>query len=357
MPTTISVSGFAMPEISATPAVSGLLRVPAEWEPQEALWLSWPANPDTWPGRRERIEAWFARFAALAARFEPVRINADPSLHREIQRRLDANAPAGQVELFPIPVNDAWCRDHGAVFAFDQTGRLVALDFRYNAWGEKFSPWDLDALAAGRMAKALGIPCLHLDFVCEGGALEFDGQGSLITTASVILDPARNPGATRASMEARFREFLDLETFCCLPAGLHDDDTGGHADTFVRFFPPAGILTLHAPASHRDAAVLADNTARLTAAFPHRKMVTLPLAALPAPAGWRQPTLPALYANYVVLNGAVLVPAYGLPTSDAEAVETIGACFPDREVLPVDCRDLILEGGGLHCISQQQPAA
>lgn len=347
-----------MPETIPPPARSGLLRVPAEWEPQEALWLSWPANPNTWPGRLDLIQGWFARFAALVARFEPVRINADPRLHSGIKRHLDdAGAPAGEVEVLPIPVNDVWCRDHAAVFAFDHKQRLVALDFRYNAWGGKFAPWDLDALAAGRMAEALGIPCLQLDFVCEGGALEFDGQGSLITTESVLLDPARNPGASRASIEARFRDLLDLHTFCWLPAGLHDDDTGGHADTFVRFFPPAGILTLEAPASHPDAAVLAGNTARLAAAFPDRDLVTLPLPSLPAPAGWRQPTLPALYANYVVLNGAVLVPAYGLSSPDTEAVETLRTCFPSREILSVDCRDLILEGGALHCISQYQPAA
>lgn len=334
-------------------------RMPAEWEPQEAVWLSWPVNESLWPGRRGEIEGTFARLAALLAASVEVRINAVGEAHARIRGCLDAaGADPRAVVLYPHPTNDVWCRDHGPTFVLEDAGaRLAAIDWTFNAWGGKFLPWNNDDAVAARMAAAAGADRRRRRLVCEGGAIEVDGQGRLLTTASVLLNANRNPGWSRAAVEEELRSSLGAEEITWLPGGLVGDDTDGHIDTLARFMAP-GVTLAASPAEGGDPAdhaVLAKNRRLLLDAG--LEVVDLPQPApVAGPAGWREAHLPATYANFFVTNGAVVLPTYGQAEADDRAAGVVADCFPGRQVVGFDCRGFLIEGGAVHCLTQQQPA-
>jgi agmatine deiminase len=345
-----------------TPRTSGF-RMPAEWEPQEAVWLSWPLNPATWPDCRPQVERALAAFAAAITRFERVRINLPHAAHARIGELLTtAGADPGRVDLYDHPCNDAWCRDHGPVFVTHRdSGALAVVDFSYNAWGGKFPPWDLDDAIPGRVAAALNLPRFAIPLVAEGGALETNGAGVLLTTESVLLNPNRNPALTRRRVETRLRDALGVERIWWLPQGLVGDDTDGHIDTLTRFCSPDTLLTVVADdVNSPNHAVLARNHAKLARCrLPdgrHPTIIPLPLPDPIRPQNWREEVLPGTYANFLVINGAVLVPTYRQPANDRAALRRLADCFPGRETIGLDCYDILLEGGALHCLSQQQPA-
>ena len=333
--------------------------MPAEWETQRAVLLSWPLNPMTWEDRRAEVEATYAGFAAAISHFEDVKINCVRAEQPRILKLLsDAGADAARVELLDVPTNDAWCRDHGPVCLVNRAAGTRLLDhFRYNAWGGKFPPWDLDAAVPEHAAALLGYERNAVPMVCEGGALESNGAGLLMTTESVMLNPNRNPSMSRAQIGDTLMKSLGMDEILWLKGGLFCDDTDGHIDTLARFVNSNTVLACVAPEGSKNAPMLNENLRRLRE---YRTRLGRPLDVFPLPLpdpvappdGWREETLPASYANYLLVNGAVLAPSYRQPRNDARAAAIIGEAFPGREVVQIDCADIILEGGALHCLSQ-----
>ncbi len=343
----------------ATPAALGF-RMPAEWEPQEAIWLSWPHKRASWPGRFRGIPGVFATIVAHISRFEGVRINCADRLQtraKALCRR--AGADMRRVEFFDHPTNDAWCRDHGPIFVRnDRTGEIAVTDWVHTAWGGKYPPYDLDNTIPPLVAQKLKLRRFENDMVLEGGSIEVNGRGLLITSEQCLLHPNRNPGLTRAQIEQNLKDFLGVKRILWLGEGIVGDDTDGHIDDITRFFRPDGLITCVEP-NRRDPnhQLLQDNLERMKSFRTLRgKPFTIVTLPMPKPFAFERQRVPASYANFLIINGAVLVPTFRQRKRDAEALEIIGGCFPGREIIPVDCYELIWGLGTLHCISQQQPA-
>ena len=335
--------------------------MPAEWTPQESVFLSWPLNPRTWPGCFPETEKAYADFAATITRHELLRIICPQKENKRIAELLFShNAMLEQVEFLDIPTNDTWCRDHGPVFVRNpRSGERAIVDFTYNSWGGKFPPWDKDNAVPEKVARALGCKRFPVSFVCEGGALESNGKGDLLTTRSVILNPNRNKGISEKAAGQLLCDALGIRQVLWLDSGLPGDDTDGHIDTLARFFQEDAVLALLGPKSHPGYDTMKQNFKSLqkmrTADGKPLQAVPLPVPAPIRPEGWREEILPATYANFLLINHAVLVPTYRQDSLDREAQKIIADAFPNREIIPIDCYNIILEGGALHCLSQQQP--
>ncbi|MCX6874235.1 MAG: agmatine deiminase family protein [Verrucomicrobia bacterium] len=339
--------------------------MPPEWSPQAAVWLSWPvADPRHWGGAKQALmEAKFGEIAAAISRFEPVRINAPESAHRVIAEVCNrALAVPERVALFDHPHNDVWCRDHGPIFVKHAgSGEVAVTDWGFNAWGGKFPPWDLDDSIPGQIAAAMGLRCFKGGMILEGGAIEINGAGQVLTTEAVMLNPNRNPHLNRLDIERLLRDGLGVTEILWLRQGIAGDDTDGHIDDLARFVDSQTLLAC----TERDRKspnqrVLAENLARLKSFLgPHGRafeVLEIPLPEACEVAGWRLPVLPASYVNFLIVNGGVLVPTFRQRQNDDRALGMIRELFSGREVLGIDCLDLVEEGGSLHCISQQQPA-
>lgn len=336
--------------------------MPAEWEPQSAVWLSWPHKRASWPGRGRftPIPRKHAEIAATISRFEEVHINAAAALHARA-RQLCAQAGADLTRVFfhDHPTDDAWCRDHGPIFVkHDGTGEVAITDWRYNAWGDKYPPYARDNEVPQRIARALKLRRFSRRMVLEGGSIDVNGRGALLTTESCLLNPNRNPRRSRAEIEQELRDMLGVRDIIWLGEGIVGDDTDGHVDDITRFFKADGIVTAVEP-DRRDPnhAPLAANLARLrelrTPAGRRYEIRELPM---PAPCFVGRHRLPASYANFLIINRAVLVPTFRQPRRDRAALDVLRGCFPRRDVIGIDCLDLVWGLGTLHCISQQQPA-
>jgi agmatine deiminase len=345
-----------------TPAQSGYA-MPAEWTPQTAIWLSWPVDdPRHWGGeKRDIIHAKFAEITAAISHTQTVRINAPGASHPAIAAACNrAKADPGNVQLYDHPNNDVWCRDHGPIFVKNAAGDIAVTDWEFNAWGGKFGPWDLDNAIPQRIAATLGLPLFKGGMILEGGAIEVNGRGQLLTTEAVLLNPNRNPHLSREESEQKLRDTLGVTEILWLEKGIEGDDTDGHIDDLARFTNDDTILACYEPddssPNHRP---LTDNLQRLwnlqtTTGKPFEVIpIHLPQACeIP---GWRLPVLPASYVNFLILNHAVLVPTFRQRKNDDRALGIIAEQFAGRQIIPIDCLDLVQEGGTLHCISQQQP--
>jgi agmatine deiminase len=319
--------------------------LPAEWEPQDAVWFSWPVSHHIWPGRRAAIWHKFGELVAAAAQFQDVYINADPAAHADIGFCLgQAGVDMQRVVLFPHPTNDVWCRDHGPIFLRDAASReLLVGNWQFNAWGGKFRPYDLDDAVPQLISETLDLPRMDYPYILEGGAIESNGAGVLLTTGSVILNPNREPaGLSREAAAARLCAGLGMREVVWLEDGLPNDDTDGHIDNLARFYAADAVVAVEDPALP----LLAHNLRLLRDRF--GTVRTLPRPDTDGP--------PRSYANFLVLNGGVLVPTFGQAAKDDLACGVIAECFPGRTVLPIDCRLLLEEGGAIHCLTMQQPS-
>ncbi len=330
---------------------------PCEWAGQDAVWLTWPSMPQWWKGRSaEEIASAFASLAAAVSKFETVRINCAPSMKENAERALKAaGADLNNVEFFPNLSDDVWCRDSGAVFRLNN-GELEAVDFKYNAWGGKFPPWDRDDKLASEMARSINVKSVRFEeMVCEGGALEFGPKGELMTTDCVVLNPARNQEMSRETADEIFKKALGVKEVVWLPDGLFNDDTDGHIDNIARFTPCGKILAASCTTDNPSYESLKTNRDILTegARF---DVVDLPVPDAFVRHSQSGKILPASYANYLVINGAVIVPSYAQKYSDDRSKALIADFFPGREIVGLDCRLFLEEGGAVHCLTQQQPA-
>jgi agmatine deiminase len=349
-----------MAAASQTPAALGF-RMPAEWEPQEAVWLSWPHRQSTWPGGFKPIPGVFAELASHISWRQKVRINLAPSLITGARRHLAAaGARMASVEFFENPTNDAWCRDHGPIFVKHAlTGEVAVTDWTYNAWGGKYPPYDRDNAIPAAVARALGLRRFAEPMVLEGGSIDVNGGGLLLTTQACLLNRNRNPRLRRPGIEARLRANLGVSRVLWLGDGIAGDDTDGHVDDLTRFFAEDGVVTSVEPdgrdVNHR---ALAENLERLRSLRTDAgRRLRIEILPMPAPVVSRGERLPASYANFLVINGAVLMPSFRQPRRDRQAAGVLEGCFPGREVIPIDCLELVRGLGTLHCVSQQQPSS
>ena len=335
--------------------------MPAEWEPQAAVWLSWPHNRKTWPGHFRPIPAAFAEIIAIISRHEKVCVNiARPRQRRAWSLLNRAKADLAQVTFFNHATNDCWCRDHGPIFVRNaRTGEVALTDWSFNAWGGKYRPFVLDNRIPARIARTLRLRRFPVDMVLEGGSIDVNGQGLLLTTEACLLNRNRNPKFGRGGIEQALKDNLGVREVLWLGQGIEGDDTDGHVDDLSRFFRPDGIVTaVERNQRDRNHRPLQENLERLhrlrTPAGRKFTIVELPMPRRCSRDGQR---LPASYANFLIINEAVLMPAFRQPNRDAEAAEVLAGCFPGRKIIPVDCLDLVWGLGTLHCISQQQPAS
>ncbi|RRJ97297.1 agmatine deiminase family protein [Opitutaceae bacterium TAV4] len=334
--------------------------MPAEWAPQSAVWLSWPHNYHSWPGKFRPIPYLFSRIVTEISRHQPVRINCDRYRQPRAIKLCEKNgADMSRVTFYDHPTNDAWCRDHGPIFVkHPQTGEVALTDWAYNAWGDKYPPYDLDNQIPPGIARALGLRRFENDMVLEGGSIDVNGDGLLLTSEQCLLNKNRNPRLSREQIEQNLRDYLGVTDILWLGEGIIGDDTDGHIDDMTRFYKPDGFITCVEPNTYdKNHALLAANLERLrgfrTPAGGKFDIVELPM---PKPFGFQRQRVPASYANFLIINDAVLVPTFRQNKRDREACAIIATCFPNREIVPIDCYHLIWGLGTLHCISQQQPA-
>ncbi len=334
--------------------------MPAEWEPQTAIWLSWPHKYASWPGQFRAVPYVYAEIVKQISRFQEVRINAAARLHARAKRLCaTAGAEMSRVTFYDHPTNDAWCRDHGPIFVKnDRTGEVAVTDWAYNAWGDKYPPYDLDNQIPPSIARKLKLRRFVNDMILEGGSIDVNGQGLLLTSEQCLLNKNRNPQLTRAQIEQNLKDYLGVTSVLWVGDGIIGDDTDGHIDDITRFYKPDGFITC-VESNKRDPnhKILAENLERLCAfRTPGGKRFDIVTLPMPKPFSFQRQQVPASYANFLIINGAVLVPQFRQPKRDAEAREVIGGCFKGREVIGIDCYHLIWGLGTLHCISQQQPA-
>jgi agmatine deiminase len=322
--------------------------MPAEWARHERTLMAWPTRRDLWRDQLEAAREEYAATANAIAAFEPVTMVC-ASAEEATQASAALSTAAEVVEL---PIDDSWLRDCGPIFVVDGDGRRAGVHFEFNSWGGKFTPWDRDAAVGGLLVEHVGDDCYKAPFVLEGGAIAVDGEGTLLTTEECLLNPNRNPGMSRAEIEAGLHDHLGADTIVWLGQGLVEDrDTDGHVDMIAAFTRPGEVLLQTpepgAPSHER----MADNRSRLTAAG--LDVVDFPILAAVEVAG---EAVAVSHLNLYLCNGAAIVPLAGVDT-DAEALERIAAAYPDREVVGVPGRVIAFGGGGPHCITQQVPAA
>lgn len=322
----------------------------AEWQRHEATWLAWPCGDDLWGPDLAAARVAVRELARVIARGETVHMLC-PADEQHALRDLDG------VVLHDLAYGDIWLRDTGPVFA-TADDRVEALCFGWNGWGGKYHFPPDDHVAAG-IAELAGVARHSFDFVLEGGAIEFDGEGTLLTTRQCLLNPNRNPGLDQEAIELRLRDAFGIDRIHWLGDGLRNDHTDGHVDTIARFVRP-GVAVCMAPDGpddpNREALEL---IARDLAWFADAHGRRLEVVTIPSPGtvlDARGELMPASYANYYVANAVVAVPTYGV-ANDAAAVDALQALFPTREVVGIDARAILTGGGALHCITKEQPVA
>jgi agmatine deiminase len=341
--------------------------MPAEWERHEATWLAWPHERTDWPGKFEPIPWVYADIVRHLARVERVRILVGSAQERARARRIlsKTGADLAAVDFFIVPTNRGWTRDYGPIFIKKCTGPggIALTNWRFNAWA-KYDDWPKDDAATKRLIPKLKLPAWEPTYrerriVLEGGSIDVNGLGTLLTTEECLLSSvqARNPGCTRADMEAIFRDYLGITNTLWLGNGIAGDDTHGHVDDLARFVNPTTVVTVvESDRADANFAPLQDNLARLRSMKDQDghllRVETLPM---PESVHFEGQRLPASYANFYIANALVLVPMFN-DANDRIALNTLASLFPDRKIIGIPCRDLVLGLGTLHCMTQQQPA-
>jgi len=344
-------------------------RMPAEWDRHEATWLAWPHNPEDWPGKFQPIPWLYAEIVRLLAAHERVQLIVQDAKEENRAKSLlkRAGANLARVNFHRWPTDRGWTRDSGPIFVRDSAGQVAITNWRFSAWA-KYDDWHKDDLLPGRAAEALSMrawePSVDLPegqhrLVLEGGSIDTNGEGVLLTTEECLLSDVqqRNPGVSREHMEQAFHDYLGIDQTIWLGRGIAGDDTHGHVDDISRFVAPETIVTVVEPdmsdANHEP---LKENLARLKAARTREgKQFTIVELPLPRPVVFRGQRLPASYANFYVANGLVLMPTFH-DARDRVALQILSEVFPDREVIGIHSVDLIWGLGALHCMTQQQPA-
>ena len=336
-------------------------RFPAEWEKHEATWLTWPHKEASWPGKLDTIYAPYCEFIKVVAKGEKVRINVNDEATKVFAtgKLTEAGADLSQIEFYFNPSNDAWCRDHGPAFLLNASAAepKMIVDWGYNAWGGKYPPFEQDDVIPTRIGDHFGLPVFHPGIVMEGGSVEFNGAGTILTSRACLLNENRNPELNQEQIETFLKECYGAEQVLWVGDGIVGDDTDGHIDDITRFVNANTVLTVvESNPLDENYLLLQENLEELKAM---RLINGEPLQILklpmPSPVIYEDTRLPASYANFYIANAAVIVPTFR-DVNDEPALEIIRQAFPDREVVGIDSTDIIWGLGSFHCLSQQEPA-
>jgi agmatine deiminase len=347
--------------------------MPGEFEPHQGCWMLWPERPDNWRLGAKPAEKAFAEVASAIARFEPVTMGVSAARFQQARRCLSA-----EVRVVELSYNDSWMRDVGPTFVLNDDGLVRLVDWEFNAWGGLsgglYFPWDLDSLVAQKVGEIEGVDRYKAPLILEGGAIHVDGQGTLITTEQCLLNPNRNPELKRREIEELLRSYLSVETIIWLGQGVYNDETDGHVDNLCCFVRPGVVaLTWTEDPGDPQYRISADALKRLEHARDargrrlevHKIQQPDPLiitreecegvdqveGTLPRREGDR---LAASYINFYIADGGVVAPQFGDPR-DGETLDILAGLFPDRRIVGVYAREILLGGGNIHCITQQQP--
>ncbi|UIR57900.1 agmatine deiminase family protein [Sphingobacterium sp. SRCM116780] len=335
---------------------------PAEWEKHEATWLSWPHKNESWPDRIHLIFPAYAQFIAELTKGEKVRINVKNEEMKAFALSYieQTDADLNQVEFFFHETNDAWCRDHGPAFLINRQQpdhKKVIVDWGFNAWGGKYPPFENDDVIPTKIAKAFNLPVFYPGIIMEGGSVEFNGAGALLTSKSCLLNENRNPEHTQEQIEEYLKNYYGVSQILWVEDGIVGDDTDGHVDDTIRFINEDTVLTVIEDHIEDDNYELLQTNLRQLQEMKLEDGRSLNIITLPMPDGvyCEGERLPASYANFYIANKSVIVPTYRC-AKDTIALDIIQKCFPDRKVVGIDSTDIIWGLGSFHCLSQQEPA-
>src|SRR5215469_1766672 len=330
--------------------------MPAEWTAHARTWMCWPCRKEAWGGPEGLLRAKqaYARVARAVSTFEPVMVAVRPEEAAEVML-----ACKGQVETFEVPLDDSWARDTGPTFLAGPGGARAAVAWRFNAWGNKYHPYTEDEQFASRVVLKAGVPGYKAPMVCEGGAIHTDGQGTLLSTEQCLLNPNRNPNLTQQQVEERLALFTGARRVIWLGEGFSDEETDGHVDNIACFAAPGRVI-VGVPSSrrHPDYEPVIEAIRRLgEARDAEGRAIEVVEIAQPRKTrnDWRGRPLAASYVNFYLTNGGLVMPAFDDP-HDERARDALAACFPGRDILQIDALDIVEGGGGIHCITQQEPA-
>jgi agmatine deiminase len=342
-----------------SPKVEGYY-FPAEFAKHEATWLSWPHKEASWPGKIHTIYPIYAKFIRLLAEGERVNINvADEGMKQKALQYLKSeSANLDNVQFFMHPTNDAWCRDHGPAFLINPQAhqKKIIVDWGYNAWGGKYPPFDLDDNIPTLIAKHYNIPVVYPGIVMEGGSVDFNGKGTVLTTSSCLLNINRNPQLDQSQIEGYLRNYYGVENILWLGDGIVGDDTDGHIDDLTRFVNETTVVTaIESNKNDDNYSVLQDILKSLKRLrLENGKQMDIVELPMPSAVVYEDMRLPASYANFYIGNKYVIVPTFR-DKNDDRALEILQSCFPDRKVVGLDSIDIIWGLGSFHCLSQQEP--
>ncbi len=329
-------------------------RMPAEWEPHARCWMAWPYRPDLWVHPVEAVQKDYAAVAHAIRRFEPVTMIVDPTAAAAARDALGSD-----IELIEMPIEDSWLRDSGPSFVKTADGTRSGVCWRFNAWGGKTPEFSRDARIAPQILKSLGAEPIHSALAFEGGGLSVDGEGTMLTTETCVLNANRNPGITKEKVEAEFARTLGVEKVIWLPGDPHETGTNGHVDG-IACFARAGVVLFEESAygegkyfevTQRNRAALRGQTDAQGRPIELIFLTEAERRNTEATANFSYSTS---YINFYIANGAIVMPAFGL-ASDAAAKDAVAAAFPGHDVVTVDISVLASGGGGIHCITQQEP--
>ncbi len=334
---------------------------PAEFEKHAATWLSWPHKEASWPGKIDSIYPNYCQFIKILTAGEKVCINVNDEAMKDfaLGHLISAGVDLDRVEFYFHPTNDAWCRDHGPAFLINPnsaTQKKVIVDWGYNAWGNKYPPFDLDDNIPTLIGKEYGIPVFYPDIVMEGGSVEFNGKGTILSSRACLLNPNRNPHLNQAQIEQYLCDYYGAEQILWIDEGIIGDDTDGHIDDTVRFVNEDTVLTvLEDNEEDENYEILQNNLKQLKELrLLNGKALNIVTLPMPDPVVYEDQRLPASYANFYIANHAVVVPIFNC-AKDEKALQIIQDCFKDRKVIGIDSTDIIWGLGSFHCMSQQEP--
>jgi agmatine deiminase len=350
---------FRLPD-SPTPKELGYY-FPAEFAPHEATWLSWPHKEASWPGKIHTIYPYYSQFVKELVLSEKVWINVnDETMKAFAIKCLDeAGVDMKQVKFCIHPTNDAWCRDHGPAFLINPNAAVkkVIVDWGYNAWGNKYPPFDLDDVIPTCISKLYNIPVYHPGIVMEGGSVEFNGKGTILTSTACLLNENRNPHLNQQQIEEYLVHYYGVDQILWVNDGIIGDDTDGHIDDTVRFVNEDTVLTVIEEDKNDDNYELLQSNLQQLKKMRLLSGKQLNIIELPMPDAieYEEQRLPASYANFYIANKSVIVPTYRC-MNDEKALRIIQDCFPERKVIGIDSTEIIWGLGSFHCLSQQEPA-
>lgn len=334
---------------------------PAEFALHDATWLSWPHKEASWPGKIHTIYPIYAQFIKLLAEGEQVRINvADEAMRQKALRYLhEVSADLNRIEFFTHPTNDAWCRDHGPAFLINPVAKQkkIIVDWGYNAWGGKYPPFDLDDNIPTLIAQHYGIPVEYPGIVMEGGSVDFNGKGTVLTTSSCLLNANRNPELDQSQIEEYLRNFYGVENILWLGDGIAGDDTDGHIDDLTRFVNETTVVTVIEENKRDENYSCLQEILKSLKRFRLEDGKQMDIVELPMPSAvvHDDMRLPASYANFYIGNKYVIMPTFR-DKNDDRALQILQSCFSDRKVIGLDSVDIIWGLGSFHCLSQQEPS-